>query len=895
MAGPRFPRLIARLLLPARDREFIIGDLEELFTRRSKEQSGAFANLRYLREVFASVVARRTGRSHRPQRGRPPTAARGGGSIPGDFVADLRHTVRTLRRQPVFVIVVALTLGVGVGSAGAVFGMVNQLLLRPVPGVADPGGAAFLEFHTAERRGIGLSGPDVEEIRRSATLFEGFATYDYIGVLASVDGARPIDTRAYTVYGDYFELLDVRPLAGRLLRADETGPDADPFVAVITERLWAALFNRSPDVVGAQFQTNGATLSVLGVVGGGFRGTDQYWDVDIWLPRSAFVPVADYPRRYLWSRESRLNQDFVVRPQRGTSLEVAQDQVNQILQGLADLDPGSYVSELRATLHPGLLPPYMRQLLYATLGVLAGAVMLVLMIPCANVANLLLARGIHRRGEVAVRRALGASVGRITRQWLAESLLLGSFGALVGLAIAWLIGLTIRGESVWGLPNFEGFVFDARAVGFAGAAILVTTLLFGTLPAVLAGRFDLPGGLRSAGAQATGRRSVIRRGMSALQIALSLTLLIGSILLGRTVRNLYAVDSRFTAEGVSVLTLRVGMLRLEAPAEETLHREVLAAVQDVPGVQAAALDADGPYSARRPVGQIAIPGPSDDDPEMADMHWVSPGWFELLGIGAVSGRTFRGPDWNWSGPLRVIVTAPLAGRLFGRADVVGQTVLVGRRKPEEAEIVGVVGDLRLRDLRSPPDEAFFLPYPTLGLRGTVTILVRTSGSDARVTDAVRGAVEAVVPSLPVPLPTPLTDRIDVQLSEQRIFARLLGLLSSLAVLLAAVGLYGVVAFEWAGRKREFGIRLALGADGRRISRLVLRSAATIVVWGTLFGLAGAYGLSRVIESRLFGVAAVDVTSYVAAVALLSVVAVLACWVPGAAAVRVDPVDTLRAE
>ena len=894
MAGPHLARLLARLLLPTRDREFILGDLEELYAWRSKNQGRGSAHLNYLREVFASVVARRTGRSPHPRSGRPPTRARS--SIFGDVAADLRHTVRTLRRQPEFVIIVALTLGVGVGAAGAVFGMVNQLLLRPVPGVADPSGAAFLEFHTEEQSATGVSGPDVEEIRRSATLFEGIATFDDVGVFASVDGSRPIDTRAITIYGDYFELLGVRPSLGRLLRADETGPDADPYVAVISERLWTTLFNRSPDVVGERFQANGTTLSVLGVAGGGFRGTDRLWQVDIWMPKSAWVPVSGFPRERLWSRDSRLNQWFVARPRRGISLEAGQHQINQLLQGmaLADPGPGSYLNNLDATLHRGLLHPFIRQMLYPALGVLAGAVMLMLLIPCANVANLLLVREVHRRGEVAVRRALGASVGRIVRNRIVESVLLGTVGTLAGLAIAWLIGLMFLGESLLGLEDFEGFVLDVRVLGFASAAVLVTALLFGTLPAALAGRFDLSRGLRNAGSKATGGHSVIRHGMSALQIALSLTLLIGSILLGRSVRNLYGVDAGLTAEGVSISTISDWRLGLDAPALEALHRRLLDAVEAVPGVQAAALDAYGPYFTRLP-GRISSLGPSDADAERADIYWASPGWFALMRVDMVSGRAFRGPDWNSSGPPKLIVTDPLARRLFGRTDVIGQTVFVGIRTLEEAEIVGVVGDLRLYDLRSPPDEAFFLSRPRPGLTGIVTTLVRTSTSDPGVADGVRRAVEAVVPSLPVPQLTPLTDRIDVQLSEQRIFARLLGLLSSLAVLLAAVGLYGVIAFAVASRKREFGIRLALGADGVRISRLVFKSAATIVFLGTLLGLAGAYVLSRVIESRLFGVEAVDVTSYVAAVALFSVVAVLACWVPGAAAVRVDPVDTLRTE
>ena len=278
------------------------------------------------------------------------------------------------------------------------------------------------------------------------------------------------------------------------------------------------------------------------------------------------------------------------------------------------------------------------------------------------------------------------------------------------------------------------------------------------------------------------------------------------------------------------------------------------------------------------------------------MAWVSPGWFELVQMPIVLGRSFESADWSLSAPPRVVLTAPLARRVFGGIEVVGRTVRMGLgRNLEDAEIVGVVGDVRVGDPRSTPDELFFLSYPPVGLRSALTTLVRTSEADPRVLHGVRAAIESVVADLPVPQPTPLTQRIDVQLSEQRIFARLLGLLSVLAVLVAAVGLYGVVAFGVANRRREFGIRLALGADGGRIAVHALRSAATIIGSGTILGLMGAYGLSRLIENRLFGVESVDAASYVVAVAMMAVVASVACWIPAAAAAQVDPVATLRPE
>jgi hypothetical protein len=285
-----------------------------------------------------------------------------------------------------------------------------------------------------------------------------------------------------------------------------------------------------------------------------------------------------------------------------------------------------------------------------------------------------------------------------------------------------------------------------------------------------------------------------------------------------------------------------------------------------------------------------------DDPIEAGIQWVTPGWFELFDVRAVSGRTLRDPDWSAASPIPVVLTAHLADRIFTGQDAIGRRLLLlgPRRLVEEVEIVGVVGGIRSIDLRRPPDEAMFVPYTSQpALLATLTILLRVS--DPAALPAVKRAVETVVPHLPVPEPAPLTARLDAQLAEQRVFARLLALLAGMAVVLSAFGLYGVLAFTVAGRRREIGIRMALGADGRRINRLVLQSAVGTVLVGTAFGLAGAYCLGRLLGSRLFGVGAVDPASYAGAAGLLAFVAALACWMPARSAAKTDPIATLKAE
>lgn len=892
----RVRRHARRVVGPAlrRDRrEFILGDLEELHELWSARYGRRAADRRYLKALFGSVGG---GWRRGTEPGRLRHERRQG--IAAGVLSDVREAIRTLRRQPVLTVIVAVTLGLGIGAAGAVFGLVNELLLRPLPGVRNPGGAAFVEFSEADRRNTGISGPLAEAIRASATLLDGIATFDYVGVHASAEGVRPREVRAYTVFGDYFELLGVRPVAGRLLSAGETGPQSDPYVAVISEQLRESLFAPSDDVIGQRLDVNGSTFTIIGVTAGGFGGTDRGWTVDLWVPRSAYVPLTNSLRERLWARDSRLNQDFVARPLPGVSFAAAEAELNALLRRLGEAEPlhGEYVSELHATLHPGLnVSPGLRPYLRPALGILALAGILVLLIPCANVANLLLMRALKARGELAVRRALGASTARIARRALIESFLLAGSGALTGLGVAWLIGRTVQGESLWGLPGFDGFSVDWRVLAFACIAVLVTALLSGLLPAVLAARFDPGGALRDAGTHVTGRQSELRNGMSILQIALSLTLLVGGILLARTVRNMYALDPGITLDGVYSASIDMGRLQPpESGALEVLYRNLLDRVQAVRGVRGVALQSFyGPYrGALR--SNIATSPETAAQPVWVATHWITPGWFELLDIEPVAGRSFRPADAARSGRLPVILTRSLAYRLFGQTAVVGRTVHVGMQTLEEAAVVGVIGDVRLTRLHATPDEALFLPFPA-AQTNPVTVVIRVADSDPAAPARIREALEAAAPAFPVPEPEALRSRIDDQLAEQRILARLLVVFSGLAVLLAAGGLYGVVAFGATGRSREFAIRIAVGADGTGIATLVFRSAALIVAAGTAVGLAGAYGLSTLIGSRLFGVSPMDPLSYVGAAALLAAVATLACWLPARAAARLDPVTTLKQE
>jgi len=716
----------AGALLPRNEREIILGDLKELHHAWRARDGASRAAGRYIRSLLASIWARSMERARRALMACTFRPWRALGGVTGDA----KRAFRALRRQPGLVVVATLTLGAGLGSAGAVFSVVNQLLLRPLPGVGDPDGGAYLEFASQDRRNVGVSGPVAQEIRESTTLVDGIATFDYVGVHVSAGDGGATEARAYTIYGDYFDVLGVRPVAGRLLTAKETGADADPFRMVISERLARQLFGGADQAIGQQLEVNGHGYTVLGVAGGDFVGTARNWQVDVWVPRSAFVPLTGFPAERLWAIDSSLNQDFILRPRPGASFEAVEAEINSVLDGLAEaraLVVGGDAPDLpKARLHPGLnVTPVVRPLVQAALAVLSVAGVLILIIPCLNVANLLLVRALDGRGQMAVRRALGASGARIVGQALTESLLLAALGAAAGTGVAFLIGTTLQGHSLWGLPALEGFAMDGRVLTFGLTALVLTALLSGMLPALVATRFDPAAALTDAGSQTTGRHQTVRHGISTLQIALSMTLLVGSVLLARTVMNVYSVDSGLDVSGVHVASINDWRAdRIELDDLEILRDELVTSLVGIEGVREAALHSFyGPFNGFLP-SRIITPDQSFEDARVVGSHWVTPGWFEMLGVQPVAGRVLSPSDVGGAGPAAIVLTAPLAEALFGTTNVVGRTVRRGIRELEEAVVVGVVGALRIVDPTNQPDEAYFMPYPG-GQATPVTVLVAT--------------------------------------------------------------------------------------------------------------------------------------------------------------------------
>lgn len=904
---PRFLRILAGVVLSPRHREFVLGDLEEMFSRRAARQGRGIAMARYFLDTLASAFAalrprRRTVRAMNRSEGRP-IGHPGPSSWESGIPSDLRLAVRSIRRERGFVALAVITLALGVGSSAAVFGMVDQLLLRPLPGVRDGNEAAYLQFRSIgdpnRTQGRRITTLDFDELRRSATLLSGIASFGNASLKVSVGDARPIRVYGLIVYGDFFETLRAWPAAGRLLDASETLLGSDPLKAVLSEDLARRLFGSVEAAPGKTVQVNDEAVVVVGVAGGGFAGVDRGLPSDIWLPHGALVPLLGFRPETLLSRRSVLHGDIIIRPNSGVGPSAVIAQVDEILDRLAEAqintESGPYLSELRTFVFQGLqVPPLVREITYSSLRILAVVVGLVLLLACANVANLLLFRNVQRRGAIATLRALGASTARVARQHLVFSFIIAFLGAMVGIGLGWLISLLFRGAGLWGMPAFEGLAPDWRVFVFAIGASGLTTLLFGTVPAILAGRFDLAGSLRSSSGRDTGHLAWVRSALSAVQLSLGMALLVGAFLLVRTMQKRYSVDLGIDPEGVAeVIVDPTGSLSLED--QDILLRRVLDAAHTLPEVNGVAATLHPPFGPKF-VGRIQLPDAPGDQIARTIIVPVTPGWFELLGVRTVRGRTFRDSDWADGRTDMVILTESLAKRLFGRTDVTGRWVEAGSGATQPMEIIGVVSDIRSAHPPHQPEDSFFVMPKAMSMElPSITLLIGVEPFNPEVAHRIRTVLEAELPDEPVPDPEPLSRQLDRINQEARVYSTLLSLLSAIAVILSAIGLYGVVAFTVTARQREFGVRLALGAEGSAIARLVGRNVIFIVGAGIALGLAGALTLSDVIQNRLFDVNALDPIAYAGAAAVFSVVAVVACWKPTLRAIRVDPVETLREE
>jgi predicted permease len=799
------------------------------------------------------------------------------------LVQDVRYALRMLRHAPGFALVAVLTLALGIGATTAIFSVVRGVLMRPLPFAQPERLVRMWQANPSQGVARGEVSPlDFADWKARQRSFEDMGTWWYVegmsGMNLSGDG-EPQRLPAAHVNDGFFSTLGVAPVLGRALLPGEHQPGHNA-VAVISHGLWQRRFGGDRAILGRTLTLDGLPTTVVGVMPPGFSFPSER--VDLWVSDS-LISESGIPRQ----RQVRW-QGVVARLKPGVSLETARTEMNGVARQLAEEYPATNVQTNAVTVVP--LHEAVTGDVRSGLMVLLGAVGFLLLIACVNVANLMLTRATARERELAVRAALGAGPGRLMGQLLTESLVLALLGGAFGLLLAvWGTELLLA-FSVKQLPRLHEVRVDGAVLGFAMGATLFTGVLFGLLPALRAGSPRLAPVLKAAGrGTAGGGGARLRGALVVTEVALAVVLMAGAGLAVRSLMSLLSVEPGFRAEGAVVVSFSSSPAG--RPARQYLA-EVLERVREVPGVQVAGTTRNLPLEGSGEPAPLLLPGQSlasDADAPRVNYLFVSNDYFRAMGIPLLRGRAFTTLDRE--GPPAMMVNDAFVRRFFPGEDVVGKAIQWG---DGAASIVGVVGDVRQESLSEPAPPLVYV-HVLQQSRSSVNLVVRGEGAPMQLAAAVRQAIWSVNPNQTITRITTLEEVVGGSVARPRLIAALLGLFAVLALVLGAVGIYGVLAYTVGQRQREIGVRLALGARPAEVLGMVLRNGMRLAGLGVALGVAGALVLSRVMSSILFGVAPHDPLTFgVVAVVLLGV-ALVACLVPARRAMRVDPAVSLRAE
>jgi putative ABC transport system permease protein len=800
---------------------------------------------------------------------------------------DLLYAVRRLRQAPGFSLVAIATLALGIGANSAIFSVVNAVLLKPLP-FEEPGRLVRLS-QTWEGRTTGIYSPqNFLDVVASARDFESLAAIDGGGVTLTGRGA-PARLEGAEVSTRFFDVLRVRPVLGRGFADGENEPGRNK-VAILGHRLWRERFGGDPTAVGQTIQLNREPYQVVGVAPAGFSYPEG---AELWTPM-AYDAVFRTKSRGAWYL------GVIGRLKPGVSVAHAREEVSAIAARLAreypDADEG--VGGTVSSLHEAMVGDARPALL-----VLLGAVGLVLLIACVNVANLLLARVAARETELAVRTALGAGRGRLLRQLLTESVLLALLGGAAGVLLAGFFLDALLGLQPQGVPRLGEVRVDRAVLGFAAGLSIATGLLFGAFPALQMTRRAPAQGLREGSRGIlTGRGQRLRGGLVVGQMALAMMLLAGAGLLMRSFSQLRRVDPGFRPE--SALTFRISLpdsAYKEEPKVAAFFEELLARLAAVPGVRSVGAVQGLPLSGSRFQLSFEVKGrpplPPAKQPSM-EVRVASPDYFRAIGIPLVRGRGFQRGDTASSRQV-VVISEAAVRRFFPGEDPLGQWITIGWGRGEGqpkagGEVVGIVGDVKERGLAEENPPEIYLPHAQLPIQ-SMDVMLRATVTPRSLAPAVTGVVRSLDPELPIARLATLDEIVARSISEPRFYMVLLGTFAGTALFLAALGIFGVMSYAVVQRSREIGIRVALGADPKQVLGMVLGHASLLAVGGVGLGLTGALSLSRAMGSLLFELSPTDPTTLAGVAVLLLAVALLASYLPARRATRVDPLIALRSE
>ncbi len=813
---------------------------------------------------------------------------------------DLRFGLRMLKRNLGFSAIAIVCLALAIGANAAVYSWIEGILFRPFPAVAHQETLFALpgtERGTSEFTDI--SWPDFLDYRRSCTLVDSFIAEKIVGVTLSI-GQRSERVTGSVVSSNYFDALGVRPILGRGFAPDEdAGRNSHP-VTVISYQTWKLRYNSDPNIIGKDQRMNGIELTIVGVAPEGFYGTFVGYAFQFWVPVSMQEKFEQGIYK-LEDRNARWIEGFA-RLKPGVSQEQAQAEISAVAHRLETNFPETNLGR-GAELMPLWKTPFNNAgTLLPTLRIALAVVSLVLLIACANVGNLLLVRAFARRHEMTVRLSMGAGRGRLIRQLLTEGFVLSVFAALGGLFIAnWCRNGMVLFFPSNGRSAYLPAEFDWRVLALSGCVCMVATLLFALAPAMHASKIDLAAAMKSdAGGVVGGRgRATVRSGLVLVQVSLSFVSLVGAGLLLQSLVKMRNTDPGFSTQGVMITGFNLfadGSLNFaggDPQRAKNFQNELVDRIEAVPGVQSAAFARVLPFGLRSyssaPISMIGYVPPSGEQPT-AEYDEVSPQYFATMGIPMVSGRDFTRFD-NESAPPVAIINETMAAEYWPGRDPIGEQLQVGSRW---VKVVGVAKLSKYQSFSELPKAFFYVPMRQ-NFSPQVSLAIRTKLNAQTISNVVTESVRALNPGMPLSEVIGMREAVDRSTWSQRAAVILLSIFGGMALLLAAVGLYGVMSYSVSQSRRELGLRMALGASGRDVLRIVMSHGLTLTVIGVALGAIASLGLARLIGDLLYKVSPRDPMTFVAAFAVMSVAALAACVFPAWRAMRVDPASVLRAE
>jgi putative ABC transport system permease protein len=801
------------------------------------------------------------------------------------FIYDLRYGIRMLLKNPGFTFAALVTLALGIASSTAIFSVIDGVLLRPLP---YPDSENIMVLHpttrsTGEPGGANAPGNYLDYAAQNGVFSHMAASRGEQANLA--DGDRPERVRGTMVTSSFFPLFGVSPILGRALQPSDEQPGHN-LVVVLSSELWARRYASDRNIIGREILINDEPHTVVGVMPPNFM-PDNYGE--LWIPSAFGVPTNSI-RPNVDPRPIRSSNylDVFARLKPGVTVEKARAEIDGISRRLENQfandnrDTGMRVMPLHEDAVGKLRPVLL--LLFAAVGFL-------LFIGCANVANLLLARAATRSREISIRAAMGASRYRLIRQLLTESVLLSIIGGALGaLLAAWAIPL-LMSMAPPGLRSFKEVGLNGQVLTFSLVVSVVTGILFGLVPALSSSSGNPADALKQGERGSTGGGSRRRAFLIATEVGLSLILLIGAGLMIKSFANLNKVAPGFNADRLLIFSVGVSA-KADEDRQLQFYQEVVRSVATVPGVKNVAAVSRLPFSGGNSSRTFNRPGSTKED--YADIRIATPGYFETMGIPLVRGRNFTEHDTKGSA-LVAIINEETARQVFPREDPIGQFIEHYGPKDEKLQVVGVVGNVRHLALETAPRPELYQPLGQ-ALWPLVQIAVRTAPENPlTLLPAVQQAVWNVNKSAPLGNPRSMNDMIARTLLQKKFTMLLLSIFAGAALVLAAIGLYGVISYSVAQRTRELGIRIALGAQKSDVLRLILRQGMTLVAAGIVFGIAASIGLTRLMATLLYGVSATDPLTFLALSIALLAVAFVACWLPARRASAVDPIVALHAE